>query len=61
MSLYRNVSGQDRILMMGAATGVKVLDGDTVEVTDPALVRGLVGQESVWQPVTEPEPDDEEE
>lgn len=52
---YTNVSGQDLILMTGQAAGVKVLDGEIVEIDDPGLIAGLVGQESVWQPVTDSE------
>ena len=52
---YINVSGQDLILMTGQAAGVKVLDGETVDIDDPGLIAGMVGQESVWQPVTDNE------
>jgi hypothetical protein len=52
---YRNVSGQDRVLMVERASGVKVAAGDVIDVTEPGPVEGLRGQEAVWQPVTEPD------
>lgn len=52
MAVYRNVSGDERFLVeIGTGRVHRVADGDTVEVTDEASVKGLVGQESIWEPV----------
>jgi hypothetical protein len=56
MTVYRNVSGDDRILMTGSATGTLVPAGAEVEVLDEGLIAGLVGQESLWEPVVAPAP-----
>jgi len=55
MTLYRNNYGHDRVLMVDRSSGVKVPAGETIEITDEGLQKGLVGQEAVWQPVTEPD------
>lgn len=52
---YKNVSGQDRVLMVDKTSVTKVEAGATVEIVDEGLIAGLVGQESLWQPVTEPD------
>lgn len=59
MTTYRNVSGHDRVLMVDRSSGVKVQAGATITVDDEGLQKGLVGQESVWQPVTEPDEQEE--
>lgn len=56
---YRNVSGHDRVLMVTPSRGVKVAAGDVVEVSDQGAVKGLVGQEVLWEPVAEPVEEEE--
>jgi hypothetical protein len=57
MPLYRNVSNADRYLVVNNA-GVFCKQGDTVEVDEPGAVTGLIGQESVWEPVDDNGDDD---
>lgn len=62
MPQYKNQSGLALYLVeIGTGAVHRVGSGETVEIVDPASVKGLVGQEAVWEPVRKAPPKKKEE